>query len=94
MLTLLLIIHGIVTLLLITVILLQKSEGGGGLMGGSQGNLFSVRGSANFLTHTTAILATIFMANSLLIAYVTTHHTKTVSVLDAPMNPSLEKARR
>ncbi|PIZ34265.1 MAG: preprotein translocase subunit SecG [Alphaproteobacteria bacterium CG_4_10_14_0_8_um_filter_37_21] len=60
--TILLVMHVIITLLLIGTILLQKSEGGGlGSSGGGAGNnAFSARGAANFLTHTTAVLATIF----------------------------------
>ncbi len=59
-----------VALALVAVILLQKSEGGAaGLTGGaSSGAFMSVRGTANFLTKATAILATAFMALCLLLA--------------------------
>lgn len=71
MINFLLIIHAIIALLLITLVLLQKSEGGALGIGGSSGGLgsmFSMRGSSNILTRTTAILATLFMLNSLLLA--------------------------
>lgn len=68
MLTFLLILHAIIALLLIVFVLLQKSEGGSLGFGGGGNNLFSVRGSANFLTRTTAIFATLFMATSLVLA--------------------------
>ena len=50
---------------LIAVILLQRSEGGGLGMGSSATGLISVRGSANLLTRTTAILAALFFASAI-----------------------------
>ena len=66
----LLIIHLFVTLALIGVVLIQRSEGGGLGIGSSQGMgaFMSGRGTANLLTRTTAILATVFMALSLALA--------------------------
>jgi preprotein translocase subunit SecG len=68
--TVLLIIHLFVTLALIGVVLIQRSEGGGLGIGTSQGMgaFMSGRGTANLLTRTTAILATVFMALSLTLA--------------------------
>ena len=68
--TVLLIIHLFVTLALIGVVLIQRSEGGGLGIGSSQGMgaFMSGRGTANLLTRTTAILATIFMVLSLTLA--------------------------
>ena len=68
--TVLLIIHLFVTLALIGVVLIQRSEGGGLGIGSSQGMgaFMSGRGTANLLTRTTAILATIFMLLSLTLA--------------------------
>src|SRR5579875_2438494 len=70
MITVLLVIHLFVTLALIGVVLIQRSEGGGLGIGSSQGmgSFMSGRGTANLLTRTTAILATIFMALSLVLA--------------------------
>jgi preprotein translocase subunit SecG len=66
----LLIVHLFVTLALIGVVLIQRSEGGGLGIGSSQGMgaFMSGRGTANLLTRTTAILATVFMALSLALA--------------------------
>lgn len=66
----LLIIHLFVTLALIGVVLIQRSEGGGLGIGSSQGmgSFMSGRGTANLLTRTTAVLATVFMALSLTLA--------------------------
>jgi len=68
--TVLLILHLFVTLALIGVVLIQRSEGGGLGIGSSQGmgSFMSGRGTANLLTRTTAILATVFMALSLTLA--------------------------
>jgi preprotein translocase subunit SecG len=68
--TVLLIIHLFVTLALIGVVLIQRSEGGGLGIGSSQGMgaFMSGRGTANLLTRTTAILATLFMVLSLILA--------------------------
>lgn len=66
--TVLLVIHLLVAIFLVAVILLQRSEGGAldGL-GGSNGasSFLSARGTGNFLTRTTAILATIFIITSI-----------------------------
>ena len=56
----------LIVLALIAVILLQRSEGGAlGIGGGSGGGFMTARGSANLLTGTTAILATLFFATAI-----------------------------
>ena len=56
----------LIVLALIAVILLQRSEGGAlGIGGGSGGGFMTARGSANLLTRTTAILATLFFATAI-----------------------------
>ena len=67
--TVLLAIHLLITITMIAVILIQRSEGGGmGLGGGNMGGMMSARGTANLLTHTTAVLAAIFFVTSLSLA--------------------------
>jgi preprotein translocase subunit SecG len=68
--TVLTIIQLFVTLALIGVVLIQRSEGGGLGIGSSQGmgSFMSGRGTANLLTRATAVLATAFMALSLVLA--------------------------
>ena len=82
----LLILHLFVTLALIGVVLIQRSEGGGLGIGSSQGmgSFMSGRGTANLLTRTTAILATVFFILSLSIALLSKGTTVRRSVLDAP----------
>jgi preprotein translocase subunit SecG len=67
--TFLLVVHAIIALALVVIILLQRSEGGGlGIGGGTGGGLMSARGAANFLTHATTILATMFIVSSIVLA--------------------------
>jgi len=63
--TVLLVAYLIIVLALIGVILIQRSEGGGLGMGGNAGGLMTVRGSANLLTRTTAVLAALFFATTI-----------------------------
>lgn len=65
MIQILLIVHIFVAILLVGIILIQKSEGGG-LGSAQQASLFTARGSANFFTKATGILAIIFATSCLL----------------------------
>ncbi len=66
--TFLLVIQAVIAFALVTVILMQRSEGGGLGMGGSPTGLMSARGAADFLTRATAILATLFVGLSIVLA--------------------------
>jgi preprotein translocase subunit SecG len=65
----LIVVQGIIAASLVGVILMQRSEGGG-LGGGSPAGLMSARGAADFLTRTTAILASAFVLLSITLAFV------------------------
>ena len=70
--TLLLGLHVLVAAALIGFVLLQHGKGadmGAAFGSGSSGSLFGAAGSANFLSRTTAILATIFFLSSLGLTY-------------------------
>jgi preprotein translocase subunit SecG len=84
--TVLSIIQVFVTIALIGVVLIQRSEGGGLGIGTSQGMgaFMSGRGTANLLTRTTAILAAIFMALSLVLALLNRGTVVGSSILDTP----------
>ena len=80
-----LVIHGILAIFLIVIILLQRSDGGalGGIGGGvSFGGILSSRGSANFMTRLTAILAAAFIANSLGLAVLESGNKTDESILE------------
>jgi preprotein translocase subunit SecG len=73
----------LIVVALIAVILLQRSEGGGLGMGSSNSNgLITVRGSANLLTRTTAILAALFFASAIGLTILTELDRGTSSILD------------
>jgi len=66
------VLQGIIAAALVGIILMQKSEGGGLGMGGggSPASIFSARGAGDFMTRTTAILAILFVALSIVLAAV------------------------
>ncbi|URW76446.1 preprotein translocase subunit SecG [Sphingomonas donggukensis] len=77
MFTFLLVVQAIIAALLVTVILMQRSEGGGLTSSGSPSGLMSARGAADFLTRSTAVLATIFVAMSIALAFIAANHKST-----------------
>lgn len=87
--TVLLVVHLLVTIALIGMVLIQKSEGGalgiggGGGGGGGMGGFMTGRDAANMLTRTTAILAALFMALSLAIAWYSSQEQDKTSILDS-----------
>ena len=82
-----LVVHVVAALAIIGLVLLQHGKGadmGAAFGSGSSGSLFGATGSANFLSRTTAVLAAIFFATSLGLAYVATHRPKASGgVMDA-----------
>lgn len=70
--TALLIVHTLIALAIIALVLLQRGKGaeaGAAFGAGASGTVFGARGSTNFFSRTTAILATLFFASSLALAY-------------------------
>ena len=61
----LLVINIILAAILVILVLLQKSEGGALGLGLSQDNFASTRSVGNFLTKTTAVIATLFIISSI-----------------------------
>jgi protein translocase, SecG subunit len=79
----LLVINIILAILLVLFVLFQKSEGGALGIGVSQDNFMFSRSSGNFLTKTTAIIATLFIICSLALTIVSRGDiAPTSSVLD------------
>ena len=83
----LLVAYLLIVLALIAVILLQRSEGGGLGMGGNAGGLMTVRGSANLLTRTTAILAALFFATAIGLTILAELNRTTSDILDSAAQP-------
>ena len=88
-------VHAGLALAIIGVVLMQKGKGadaGAGFGSGASGTVFGARGSATFLSKTTAVLATLFFVTSMSLAYMAAHRPKVAadSVLDkaAPAVPA------
>ena len=83
----LIVAHVLVALVIIGLVLLQHGKGadmGSGFGGGASASLFGATGSANFLSRTTAVLATLFFILSLGLAYFASNRPKaTTGIMDA-----------
>ena len=80
----LLVVHVVLALGIISLVLLQRGAGAnaGAVLGGGAGSVFGASGSSNFLSKTTAILATAFFINSLVLAYMASHREEATTVID------------
>ncbi len=64
--------HTIIALLIIILVLLQRGKGadaGAAFGSGASGTVFGASGSANFFSRATAVMATLFFASSLTLAF-------------------------
>jgi preprotein translocase subunit SecG len=71
--TLILVCHVLVGALMIGLILVQRGKGaeaGAAFGAGASATVFGAKGSANFLSRSTAVLATLFFVTSLSLAYI------------------------
>jgi preprotein translocase subunit SecG len=97
---LIIVIHVLVALAIIGLVLLQHGKGadmGSGFGGGASGSLFGATGSANFLSRTTAVLATVFFLSSLGLAYLATNRPRESGgvmerVQEQPAKPAAQPA--
>jgi len=74
---LLLVVHVLVGLAVIGFVLMQHGKGadmGAAFGSGASGSLFGASGSANFLSRTTGVLATVFFITSLTLTYLASVH--------------------
>ncbi len=79
----LLVLHLIVAVAIVILVLLQQGKGsdmGAAFGGGSSQSLFGARGSANFLSRTTAVLVTVFFLSSLTLAFIYTNRSAPTSI--------------
>jgi preprotein translocase subunit SecG len=82
-----LVAHVGVALMIVGLVLLQRGKGaeaGTGFGAGASGTVFGARGSANFLSRATGVLATLFFITSLTLAYLATQRTTPTSLLETP----------
>ena len=83
--TLILVAHIVVAVALIALVLVQQGKGadaGAAFGSGASATMFGSRGSASFLSRTTAVLATAFFLTSLTLAYFATQTSVPKSVIE------------
>lgn len=107
MVNVLIVIHVLTAVAIIGLVLMQQGKGAdmGAAFGGGSQTLFGARGSANFLTRITGLLATVFFVTSLTLAYLHGKSTQPQSVTeqvveqpaqpqgDIPQVPSVDEAQ-
>ena len=84
--TFVLVVHVLIGAMIVALVLLQRGKGadaGAAFGAGASGTVFGARGSANFLSRSTAVLAVLFFGTSLGLAYLGTQRKPPESLLDA-----------
>lgn len=80
-----LVVHTLIAVLIIALVLLQRGKGadaGAAFGAGASGTVFGARGSSNFFSRTTGILATAFFISSLTLAYLSSQSSQPTSLMD------------
>jgi preprotein translocase subunit SecG len=88
--TLVWVVHVLTALVLVGLVLMQHGKGadmGAAFGTGSAGSLFGSSGSANFLSRSTAVAATLFFITSLSLTYIYSHPADKLGVMDK-VNPA------
>lgn len=69
---------------MVVLVLLQQGKGadmGAAFGSGSAGSVFGASGSSNFMSRTTAVIATVFFCTSLGLTYISTNRTEDTGVM-------------
>jgi len=80
-----LIVHVLIAVMIVALVLIQRGKGaeaGAAFGAGASGTVFGARGSANFLSRSTAVLAALFFGTSLGLAYLGAQRKPVESLLD------------
>lgn len=88
------VVHVLTAVVLIGLVLMQHGKGadmGAAFGTGSAGSLFGSSGSANFLSRSTAVAATVFFITSLSLTYLYSHPTQQLGIMDK-VNPVTTQA--
>ncbi|MDP2695425.1 MAG: preprotein translocase subunit SecG [Gallionella sp.] len=83
--TLVWVVHVLTAVVLVGLVLMQHGKGadmGAAFGTGSAGSLFGSSGSANFLSRSTAVAATLFFVTSLGLTYIYSHPAQQQGVMD------------
>ena len=92
--TLVWVVHVATAVVLVGLVLMQHGKGadmGAAFGTGSAGSLFGSSGSANFLSRSTAVAATLFFITSLSLTYLYSHSAPQEGVMDK-VNPATTQA--
>ena len=97
MLTVLTVVHVLLTISLIGLVLIQRGKGadmGAAFGSGASNTMFGSQGAASFLTRTTGVVATLFFVTSLSLAYMGGQRTERQSVteIDQAAVPTVDVA--
>ncbi len=89
--------HTIIAVLIIVLVLFQRGKGadaGAAFGAGASGTVFGARGSSNFFSRATAVLATAFFISSLTLAYMSSQRStapesllEDAPVMETPLEP-------
>ena len=88
------VVHVLTAVVLIGLVLMQHGKGadmGAAFGTGSAGSLFGSSGSANFLSRSTAVAATLFFVTSLSLTYLYSHPAQQQGIMDR-VNPTATQA--
>jgi preprotein translocase subunit SecG len=91
--SLMLIAHVLISVGIILLVLLQRGKGadaGAAFGSGASGTVFGAKGSANFLSRSTATLATLFFLSSLSLAYLGSSRPVATSLMDQEAPAGIE----
>ncbi|MEJ2514479.1 MAG: preprotein translocase subunit SecG [Gammaproteobacteria bacterium] len=83
--TIITVVHVFLAVGIIALVLLQRGKGaeaGAAFGAGASGTVFGSKGSASFLSRTTAVLATLFFVTSLGLAFLAGQRTEPTSVIE------------
>lgn len=85
--------HVLICAMIIGLVLLQKGKGadaGAAFGAGASGTVFGAKGSTNFLSRSTAVLATLFFLSSLGLTYLGANRPVSQSMMDGTNTPGVE----
>ncbi len=83
--TVVLVTHVLIAVLIVGLVLLQRGKGaeaGAAFGAGASGTVFGSRGSANFMSRSTAVLATMFFLSSLTLAFFSGQRSEPTSLME------------
>jgi len=87
--SILLVAHVVISAMIIGLVLIQRGKGadaGAAFGSGASGTVFGAKGSANFLSRSTAGLATMFFITSLSLAYLGSERPVATSLMDGEID--------